>query len=83
MEDGGLMAGQWEMLGEASGIEAYVHRPVGEVRGAVVVCSELYGVNGYARDTCAELAAAGYVAPAPDCYWPKARRTELGYCRGV
>ncbi len=73
------MAGQWQALGAADGIEAYVHRPDGPVRGAVVVCSELYGVNAYLRDTCAELAAAGYVALAPDYYWRSARRTELGY----
>ncbi|MGW2403188.1 LysE family transporter [Streptomyces sp. NPDC001739] len=73
------MTGQWERLGEAGGIEAYVHRPVGEVRGAVVVCSELYGVNAYVRQTCAELASAGYVALAPDYYWRNARRTALGY----
>jgi len=73
------MAGQWQTLGEAGGVEAYVHRPEGQVRGAVVVCSELYGVNTYARATCAELAQAGYVALAPDYYWRSARRTELGY----
>ncbi|MFB7619132.1 dienelactone hydrolase family protein [Kitasatospora sp. NPDC056181] len=74
------MPGQWKTLGEPGGVEAYVHRPEdGEVRGAVVVCSELYGVNTYVRDTCAELAAAGYVAIAPDYYWRNARRTELGY----
>ncbi|WP_050790879.1 dienelactone hydrolase family protein [Streptomyces sp. e14] len=73
------MTGQWETLGAAGGIEAYVHRPAGEVRGAVVVCSELYGVNAYVRGICAELASAGYVALAPDPYWRDARRTELGY----
>lgn len=73
------MVDQWHPLGEPDGIEAYVHRPAGEVRGAVVVCSELYGVNAYARSVCAELAGAGYVALAPDYYWRNARRTELGY----
>ncbi|MEU6235071.1 dienelactone hydrolase family protein [Kitasatospora sp. NPDC047058] len=74
------MTGQWTELGEPGGIEAYIHRPQeGEVRGAVVVCSELYGVNAYVRATCAELAEAGYVAVAPDYYWRNARRTALGY----
>ncbi|MFF0410428.1 dienelactone hydrolase family protein [Kitasatospora sp. NPDC004745] len=71
--------GDWQEIGAPGGIEAYVHRPSGEVRGAVVVCSELYGVNGYLRGICAELAALGYVAVAPDFYWRNARRTELGY----
>ncbi|MEU6972337.1 dienelactone hydrolase family protein [Kitasatospora aureofaciens] len=73
------MTGQWQELGAPGGIEAYVHRPAGEVRGAVVVCSELYGVNAYLRGVCAELADLGYVAVAPDFYWRNARRTELGY----
>jgi carboxymethylenebutenolidase len=72
------MNGQWESIGD-NGAEAYVVRPSGTVRGAVVVCSELYGVNDYVRRTCADLAEAGYVALAPDLYWRRARRTELGY----
>ncbi|MGW2253855.1 dienelactone hydrolase family protein [Kitasatospora sp. NPDC001660] len=73
------MNGQWRELGAPGGIEAYVHRPEGEVRGAVVVCPELYGVNAFARGVCADLAALGYVALAPDFYWRSRRRTELGY----
>ncbi|MFD8782276.1 dienelactone hydrolase family protein [Kitasatospora sp. NPDC059599] len=73
------MTGQWQEIGASGGIEAYVHHPDGEVRGAVVVCAELYGVNAYVRGICAELAALGYVALAPDFYWRDARRTELGY----
>ncbi|MQS17195.1 hypothetical protein F7Q99_34710 [Streptomyces kaniharaensis] len=73
------MTGQWQELGTPGGIEAYVHRPEGEVRGAVVVCTELYGVNDYIRGICAELAGLGYVAVAPDFYWRSTRRTELGY----
>ncbi|WP_183107138.1 dienelactone hydrolase family protein [Streptomyces sp. 1114.5] len=75
----GQTTGQWQELGTPGGIEAYVHRPEGEVHGAVVVCSELYGVNPYLRGVCAELAGLGYVAVAPDFYWRNARRTELGY----
>jgi carboxymethylenebutenolidase len=73
------MTGQWQDLGTPGGIEAYVDRPVGEARGAVVVCSELYGVNAYIRSVCSQLADAGYVAIAPDFYWRDVRRTELGY----
>lgn len=73
------MAGQWQQLGAPGGIEAYIDRPQGEVRGAVVVCCEMYGINDYVRGICAELADLGYVALAPDFYWRSARRTELGY----
>ncbi|MFI6155493.1 dienelactone hydrolase family protein [Kitasatospora sp. NPDC051170] len=71
--------GRWQEIGTPGGIEAYVQRPEGAARGAVVVCAELYGVNAYIRGNCAELAALGYVAIAPDFYWRDARRTELGY----
>ncbi|MFE0462136.1 dienelactone hydrolase family protein [Kitasatospora sp. NPDC058965] len=76
---GELMTGQWQQLGAEGGIEAYVHRPTGEVRGAVVVCAELYGINDYVRGICAELAELGYLAVVPDFYWRDARRTALGY----
>jgi len=73
------MTGQWQEIGTPGGIEAYVHHPEGEVRGAVVVCCEMYGINAYVRGICSELADLGYVALAPDFYWRNARRTELGY----
>ena len=76
---GDLMTGQWQELGERDGIEAYVHRPEGAVRGAVVLCPELYGVTAYVRSICAELAEHGYVTLAPDFYWRQTRRTDLGY----
>ncbi|MEU8515411.1 dienelactone hydrolase family protein [Kitasatospora sp. NPDC048722] len=72
-------SGRWQELGTPGGIEAYVHRPAGGVRGAVVVCPELYGVNADAKAVCAELAGLGYVALAPDFYWRDRRRTGLGY----
>ena len=73
------MTGQWQEIGAPGGIEAHVEHPEGEVRGAVVVCCEMYGINAYVRGICAELAGLGYVALAPDFYWRAARRTELGY----
>lgn len=78
---GDVMKSQWQALGagDGDGLEAYVHRPEGEVRGAVVLCPELYGANAYVRGICAELAERGYVTLVPDFYWRQARRTDLGY----
>jgi carboxymethylenebutenolidase len=36
---------------------------------AVVVIQEIFGVNADVRDTCDELAAAGYFALSPDLFW--------------
>ena len=52
---------------------AYVARPE-KVPGrsqtpAVVVIQEIFGVNAVMRDTCDELAAAGFLAVCPDLLW--------------
>jgi carboxymethylenebutenolidase len=39
--------------------------PDGDVRGAVIVVQEAFGVNGHIRDVVARFAAAGYHAVAP------------------
>lgn len=35
----------------------------------VLVIQEIFGINAYIRDVCDRLAAAGYVALAPDLFW--------------
>lgn len=54
--DGGTFAGHVAV--PASG-----HGP------GVLVIQEIFGVNAYIRDVCDRLAAAGYVALAPDVFW--------------
>lgn len=58
-------------------IGAYVARPDPPVRAAVVVGMELFGVTAHVRDVCDRLAAAGYLAIAPDLYHRSAPGTEL------
>jgi carboxymethylenebutenolidase len=41
----------------------------GEPAPGVLVLQEIFGVNEYIRSVCERLAAAGYVAAAPDLYW--------------
>lgn len=49
---------------------AYVARPTGPgPHPAVVVIQEIFGVNQFVRKTADDLAAAGYLAIAPDLFW--------------
>lgn len=46
-------------------LDAYVARPEGHPRGALVVAQDAYGVGTYIRSVCDSYAADGYVAVAP------------------
>jgi carboxymethylenebutenolidase len=48
---------------------AYVVAPEKPAAGAVVVIQEIFGVNDSLKATCAELAAMGFIAVAPDLFW--------------
>ena len=48
---------------------AYVARPEGTARAAVVIIQEIFGVNAGIRRKCDRLAEAGYLAVAPDLFW--------------
>jgi len=56
-------------LDHDGGFDAYVARPLAEPRGAIVVVQEIFGVNAGIRGKCDRLAAAGYLALAPDLFW--------------
>ena len=58
---------------------AYVARPAGPVRGAVVVVQEIFGVNAHIRAVADGYAAAGYLALAPDAFHRVQAGVELGY----
>jgi len=49
--------------------KAYVARPEGAAKAAIVVIQEIFGVNPGIRAKCDELAKAGYLAVAPDLFW--------------
>jgi len=46
--------------------QAYRAEPTGQVRGAVVVIHEIWGLNTHIQDIADRFAAAGYLAVAPD-----------------
>jgi carboxymethylenebutenolidase len=48
---------------------AYVARPAQRAAPAVVVIQEIYGVNAVVRGVADRLAAAGFLAVAPDLFW--------------
>ncbi|WP_066558066.1 dienelactone hydrolase family protein [Croceicoccus bisphenolivorans] len=56
---------------------AYVARPSGTPRAAIIVMQEIFGVNPGIRRKCDKLAEAGYLAVAPDLFWYMERRVEL------
>ncbi|HWK37225.1 dienelactone hydrolase family protein [Sphingomonas sp.] len=53
----------------AGQFSAYVARPSGTPRAAIVVIQEIFGVNLGIRQKCDNLAADGYLAVAPDLFW--------------
>lgn len=48
---------------------AYVARPAGAPRAAIIVIQEIFGVNAGIRRKCDRLAEEGYLAVAPDLFW--------------
>ncbi len=73
--------GQFVDLKAADGhvFPAYVARPAGAVKGAVVVLQEIFGVNSHIRSVADGYAAAGYVAVAPSTFQRVKAGVELGY----
>ncbi len=57
--------------------EAYVARPVRSPAPCIVVLQEIFGVNADLRATCDEMAAAGFIAVAPDLFWRDAPGLDL------
>lgn len=62
--------------GDAS-FGAYVARPEGSPRGAIIVIQEIFGVNPGIRQKCDKLAAEGWLAVAPDLFWRLQPETSL------
>ena len=60
-------------------VPAYVARPVGQAKGAVVVIQEIFGVNSHIRNVADGYAAEGYVAVAPAAFHRVKSGVELGY----
>jgi carboxymethylenebutenolidase len=64
------------LSGDAS-IPAYIARPEGTPRGAIIVHQEVFGVNRGIRKKTDAWAAKGYLAVAPDAFWRQQPGVEL------
>lgn len=58
-------------------IPLHVTEPAGTPRGAVIVIQEIFGINPGIRQKCADWAAKGYLAVAPDVFWRQQPGIEL------
>jgi carboxymethylenebutenolidase len=62
--------GDWvQVAGPDGAFKAYVARPSGPPKGAVVVVQEIFGVNAVMRGKADWLAREGFLAVAPDLFW--------------
>lgn len=60
-------------------LSAYVVKPDGPPRGAVVVVQEIFGVNSHIRRVAEQYAAEGYLAIAPALFDRQVKGVEMGY----
>ena len=56
-------------LDGGSSFAAYVARPAGTPKAAIIVIQEIFGVNEGIRRKCDHWASLGYLAVAPDLFW--------------
>lgn len=56
---------------------AYVAKPAGDAKAAIIVIPEIFGVNPGIRQKCDTWADAGYLAVAIDIFWRFAPGVEL------
>lgn len=62
--------GDWvDVQGPDGSFKAYVARPSGTPKGAVVAIQEIFGVNAVMRGKADWLAREGFLAVAPDLFW--------------
>lgn len=56
---------------------AYVARPAGTPKAAIIVVQEVFGVNPGIRKKADDWAAKGYLAVAPEVFWRQAEGIDL------
>jgi len=67
------------LAGDGIHLSAYVAKPQGRPRGAIVVVQEIFGVNSHIRRVAEQYAAEGYVAVAPAMFDRLQKGVDLGY----
>jgi len=64
-------------LDGADTFPAYIAKPSGTPRGAIIVVQEIFGVNPGIVKKCDDLASQGYLAVAHDVFWRQKPGVEL------
>ena len=64
-------------LDQSGEVPAYVARPAGSPKGAIIVIQEVFGVNPGIVKKTDDWAAKGYLAVAPDVFWRQEPGVEL------
>ena len=75
------MAGTWIDINAADGgkFKAYVAVPKGGQGPGIILCQEIFGINGFIREVADYYAEEGYTVVAPDLFWRIQPGIELGY----
>ena len=68
---------QWTSL--APGFDGYLALPPAGHGPGLVLFQEIFGVNEHIRTVAEQYALDGFVVLAPDVFWRRAPRVELGY----
>jgi carboxymethylenebutenolidase len=66
-------------VSDGTSTHAYVARPAGPVRAALLVFQEAFGVNAHIRDVTERFAREGYLAISPELFHRTAPGLEAGY----
>jgi len=67
------------LAADGNRLSAYLVKPAGTPRGAVVVVQEIFGVNSHIRRVAEQYAAEGYLAIAPALFDRLQKGVDLGY----
>lgn len=67
------------LAADGNHFSAYLVKPEGTPRGAVVVVQEIFGVNSHIRRVAEQYAAEGYLAIAPALFDRVRKGVDLGY----
>jgi carboxymethylenebutenolidase len=67
------------LAADGNQLSAWLVKPAGPPRGAVVVVQEIFGVNSHIRRMAEQFAAQGYLAVAPALFDRQRKGVDLGY----
>ena len=67
------------LAADGNRLDAYLVKPEGTPRGAIVVVQEIFGVNSHIKRVAEQYAAEGYLAIAPAMFDRLKKDVDLGY----